>query len=128
MKENQLIQLVEEMTIDEKINQLLQLAAAFYSDKAEEKTGPMSELGLSQETIDTAGTTLRFRCKRSKTCSKEYMQNHRLNIPTLLMADIIHGFRTIFPIPLALGSTWDEAAVEKWRRFQQKKLLFQDYM
>lgn len=38
MKENQLIQLVEEMTIDEKINQLLQLAAAFYSDKAEEKT------------------------------------------------------------------------------------------
>ena len=57
MKENQLIQLVEEMTIDEKINQLLQLAA-FYSDKAEEKTGPMSELGLSQETIDTAGTTL----------------------------------------------------------------------
>lgn len=58
MKENQLIQLVEEMTIDEKINQLLQLAAAFYSDKAEEKTGPMSELGLSQETIDTAGTTL----------------------------------------------------------------------
>ncbi len=30
MKENQLIQLVEEMTIDEKINQLLQLAAAFY--------------------------------------------------------------------------------------------------
>ena len=34
MKENQLIQLVEEMTIDEKINQLLQLAAAFYSDKA----------------------------------------------------------------------------------------------
>lgn len=70
MKENQLIQLVEEMTIDEKINQLLQLAAAFYSDKAEEKTGPMSELGLSQETIDTAGTTLRFRCKRSKTCSK----------------------------------------------------------
>ena len=58
MKENQLIQLVEEMTIDEKINQLLQLAAAFYSDKAEEKTGPMSELGLSQETIDTAGVFL----------------------------------------------------------------------
>ena len=56
MKENQLIQLVEEMTIDEKINQLLQLAAAFYSDKAEEKTGPMSELGLSQETIDTVQT------------------------------------------------------------------------
>ena len=37
MKENQLIQLVEEMTIDEKINQLLQLAAAFYSDKQKKR-------------------------------------------------------------------------------------------
>lgn len=122
MKENQLIQLVEEMTIDEKINQLLQLAAAFYSDKAEEKTGPMSELGLSQETIDTAGTTLGVSgANEAKRVQKEYMQNHRLNIPTLLMADIIHGFRTIFPIPLALGSTWDEAAVEKMAEISAKE-------
>ncbi|BDQ62504.1 hypothetical protein EfsSVR2332_25820 [Enterococcus faecalis] len=129
MKENQLIQLVEEMTIDEKINQLLQLAAAFYSDKAEEKTGPMSELGLSQETIDTAGTTLGVSgANEAKRVQKEYMQNHRLNIPTLLMADIIHGFRTIFPIPLALEALGMKQRLKKWRRFQQKKLLFQDYM
>lgn len=37
MKDKQLITLIEQMTIKEKINQLLQLAAAFYSDKAEEK-------------------------------------------------------------------------------------------
>ena len=49
------------------------------------------------------------------------MQNHRLNIPTLLMADIIHGFRTIFPIPLALGSTWDEAPVEKMAEISAKE-------
>ena len=58
MKDKQLITLIEQMTIKEKINQLLQLAAAFYSDKAEEKTGPMTEMGLNQATIDTAGTTL----------------------------------------------------------------------
>ncbi len=89
----------------------------------------MSELGLSQETIDTAGTTLGVSgANEAKRVQKEYMQNHRLNIPTLLMADIIHGFRTIFPIPLALGSTWMKQQLKKWRRFQQKKLLFQDYM
>ena len=80
----------------------------------------MSELGLSQ-TIDTAGTTLGVSgANEAKRVQKEYMQNHRLNIPTLLMADIIHGFRTIFPIPLALGSTWDEAAVEKMAEISAK--------
>ena len=80
----------------------------------------MSELGLSQETIDTAGTTLGVSgANEAKRVQKEYMQNHRLNIPTLLMADIIHGFRTIFPIPLALGSTWDEARLKNGGDFSK---------
>lgn len=37
MEKTKLTHLLEQMTIDEKIDQLLQLAAAFYSDKAEEK-------------------------------------------------------------------------------------------
>ncbi len=41
MEQQKLTELLSEMTLDEKIDQLLQLAAAFYSDKAEEKTGPM---------------------------------------------------------------------------------------
>lgn len=122
MEVKQLVSLVEEMTIDEKINQLLQLTAAFYSDKAEEKTGPMSELGLAQGTIDTAGTTLGVSgAKEAKRVQKEYMKHNRLHIPIILMADIIHGFRTIFPIPLALGSTWDEAAVEKMAEISAKE-------
>ncbi|MDF0478980.1 glycoside hydrolase family 3 C-terminal domain-containing protein [Vagococcus sp. PNs007] len=122
MNKKQLIQLVEEMTIDEKINQLLQLAAAFYSDKAEEKTGPMSDLGLNQDIIDTAGTTLGISgAKEAKRVQTEYMKNNRLNIPTILMADIIHGFRTIFPIPLALGNSWDEGAIEKMAEISAKE-------
>lgn len=122
MKDKQLITLIEQMTIKEKINQLLQLAAAFYSDKAEEKTGPMTEMGLNQATIDTAGTTLGISgAKEAIRVQKTYMENHRLHIPTLLMADIIHGFRTIFPIPLALGSTWDERAIEEMAEISAKE-------
>ena len=122
MKDKQLITLIEQMTIKEKINQLLQLAAAFYSDKAEEKTGPMTEMGLNQATIDTAGTTLGISgAKEAIRVQKTYMENHRLHIPTLLMADIIHGFRTIFPIPLALGSTWDEQAIEEMAEISAKE-------
>ena len=122
MNKKQLVQLVEEMTIDEKINQLLQLAAAFYSDKAEEKTGPMSDLGLNQDIIDTAGTTLGISgAKEAKRVQTEYMKNNRLNIPTILMADIIHGFRTIFPISLALGNSWDEGVIEKMAEISAKE-------
>ncbi len=122
MEQQKLTELLSEMTLDEKIDQLLQLAAAFYSDKAEEKTGPMGDLGLTQENINNAGTTLGVSgAKEAIRVQKEYIANNRLNIPTILMADIIHGFRTIFPIPLGLGSSWDLAAAEKMAEVSAKE-------
>lgn len=114
METKKLNELLKQMTIDEKIGQLLQLAAEFYSEKAEEKTGPMSNLGLTHEDINNAGTTLGISgAKEAIRVQKEYIENNRLGIPTILMADIIHGFRTIFPIPLGLGSSWDTEVAEK---------------
>lgn len=114
MEQKQLIELLKQMTVDEKVGQLLQLAAEFYSEKAEEKTGPMTDLGLTHEDINNAGTTLGISgAKEAIRVQKGYMENNRLGIPTILMADIIHGFRTIFPIPLGLGSSWDLEAAKK---------------
>lgn len=114
METKKLNELVEQMTIEEKIGQLLQLAAEFYSEKAEEKTGPMSNLGLTHEDINNAGTTLGISgAEEAIRVQKKYMETSRLGIPTILMADIIHGFRTIFPIPIGLGSSWDTKVAEK---------------
>lgn len=114
MEQKQLFDLLKQMTVDEKVGQLLQLAAEFYSEKAEEKTGPMTDLGLSHEDINNAGTTLGISgAKEAIRVQKAYMEHNRLGIPTILMADIIHGFRTIFPIPLGLGSSWDLEAAKK---------------
>lgn len=114
MEQKQLEELLQQMTLDEKIGQLLQLAAEFYSEKAEEKTGPMTNLGLTHDDINNAGTTLGISgAQEAIRVQKEYMTNNRLGIPTILMADIIHGFRTIFPIPLGLGSSWDPEVAEK---------------
>jgi beta-glucosidase len=41
------------------------------------------------------------------------MEKSRLHIPILFGLDVIHGFKTEFPIPLALASTWDPSIVEK---------------
>jgi beta-glucosidase len=44
------------------------------------------------------------------------MKTSRLRIPLIFGLDVIHGFRTTFPIPLAEASTWDPAAVEQTAR------------
>ena len=122
MEKTQLQDLLGQMTQAEKIDQLQQLMAAFYSEKAEEKTGPMGDLDLTEENIKNAGSTLGISgAKEAIRVQKSYMENNRLHIPTLLMADIIHGFRTIFPIPLGLGATWDVAAAEKMAEISAKE-------
>lgn len=113
MEHEQLKCLLSKMSLEEKIDQLIQLAADFYSEKAEERTGPMADLELKESNIQNAGSILGVSgAKESIRIQKEYMANHPLGIPTMFMADIIHGFRTIFPIPLALGSSWDMEAAE----------------
>ena len=114
MRQEELVKLVDELTVEEKVDQLLQLSADFYTKKNEEITGPLTDLGLTEENIKQAGSTLGLSgAQEAIRVQKEYMNKHRLGIPTLMMADIIHGFRTIFPIPLGLGSSWSLEAAEK---------------
>ena len=42
-----------------------------------------------------------------------YLARSRLKIPLLFMADIIYGYKTVFPIPLGLGCTWDPARIRE---------------
>ncbi|WP_218657826.1 beta-glucosidase BglX [Enterococcus thailandicus] len=122
MKQQEILNLLEKMTLEEKIDQLLQLAAEFYSENAEERTGPMADLGLTEATIANAGTTLGVSgAEEAIRIQKKYLEKNRLGIPTILMADIIHGFRTIFPIPLGLGSSWDLDAAEKMAEISAKE-------
>lgn len=43
---------------------------------------------------------------------KQHLENDRNKIPLLFMLDVVHGFKTIFPIPLALGATFDPELVK----------------
>src|SRR6476620_9744575 len=44
------------------------------------------------------------------------VEESRLGIPLIIGADVIHGFRTVFPIPLAEACTWDPALLERASR------------
>ena len=53
--------------------------------------------------------------------TQEAAQESRLKIPVLIGVDVIHGFHTVFPIPLGLSCTWDTGLIEKSARIAAKE-------
>lgn len=116
MTEQQLVSILNQMTIDEKIAQLLQLAAPFYEGAEGEGqiTGPMAAMGITKEVVVNTGSVLGLTgAQQVIQVQKAHMNNNRLGIPLLMMADIVHGYKTIFPVPLALGCSWDMELAER---------------
>ena len=110
----QLKQLLSKMTRDEKIGQMVQLAGEFYKKEDSENTGPMHEMNMTPEKMATIGSVLGVSGADTLiTIQKEHLAKSRLGIPLLFMADVIHGYRTIFPVPLGMASTWDPDLIEE---------------
>lgn len=106
---------VKNMTLEEKIAQLLQLAAPFYDEPGDDSeiTGPMEELGINNDTLRGAGSVLGISgAEKMMAVQKAHLASNRHGIPLLFMADIVHGFKTIFPIPLAIGCSWNPVLAE----------------
>jgi beta-glucosidase len=107
--------LLARMTLEEKIGQLVQ-----YSASQAPTTGPTTA-ALNVNPPGPNGVDSYQLAKSGKLGSMlntvgQQVTNHfqhaavdhtRLHIPLLFGADVIHGFRTIFPVPLATASSWD---------------------
>ena len=116
MSEEILEYILEQMTLAEKIAQLTQLTSSFFegSNHKSDPTGPMNELGINEEIVHNCGSVIGASgAKEIISIQREHLRKSRLSIPLLFMADIIHGFKTIFPIPLAIGCSWDLELAEK---------------
>ncbi len=108
MDKNGLLKLLHSMTLEEKINQMLQVSG-FYFEYEEEGilTGPMNQAGITKRELDTAGSVIGIAgAEKLKKIQRAYMEKHPQGIPLLFMADVIYGFKTIFPIPLAQGCSF----------------------
>lgn len=108
--------LLEQMTLEEKIAQLMQLATFFYKGAAGdgEITGPLEDMGISNDVVQNSGSVLGASgAWEVANIQREHLAENRLGIPLLMMADIVHGFKTIFPVPLAIGCSWDTELAEK---------------
>lgn len=113
MKSQQLRQLLDSLSLDEKIGQLVQLSGEFYQAQ-NIATGPQKSLGITQNMVDLSGSVLNVTgAEQVKRVQEEHLKKGKHPIPLLFMADIIYGYHTVYPIPLGIGATWDPKLVEE---------------
>lgn len=107
--------LINNMTLEQKLAQISQYNAnCLHIGAKGEVTGPAQELALKKEEISAVGSTLNFvGSAEMLPIQKEHLANDPNQIPMLFMQDVVHGYRTIYPIPLALGASFDAELVEE---------------
>ena len=104
--------ILQQMTLEEKIGQLVQYSAG-------QPTGPGTGRTDYEDMIARGQIGSLFNVvdpHQINTYQHIAVEKSRLHIPILFGLDVIHGFKTEFPIPLGLASTWDPAIVEKAAR------------
>ncbi len=100
--------LLPQLTLQEKIGQLTQYSGDWTA------TGPVSFKGNTRDDIRSGrvGSMLNVLGASATRQYQEVAMQSRLKIPLLFGQDVIHGYQTTFPIPLAEAASWDLAAIE----------------
>lgn len=113
MEKEKLLELLNEMTLEEKIYQLVQLDGELYGENAA-VTGPKVKLGISDDVINNIGSVYNvFGAENLKKIQDDYLSKSRLQIPLLFCADVIYGYKTVLPIPLAFACSWNPELVKE---------------
>jgi beta-glucosidase len=104
--------LLKLMTLAEKIGQLSLVPGEYLNGKAEITDRQREEIrrGGIGSMIGIVSAEL------ARSLQRTAIEESRCKIPMLFGLDVIHGFRTVFPIPLAEASTWDPVLIEQAAR------------
>jgi beta-glucosidase len=109
--------LLKQMTLEEKVGQLVQYSAG-------QPTGPGTGRTDYEDMIAKGQIGALFNistAKETNAYQRIAVEKSRLKIPIVFGLDVIHGFRTIFPVPLGMASTWDPALVEQAARIAARE-------
>ena len=108
--------LLSKMTLEEKIGQTVQMPLGRMDFEKVKQLARDGQIGafiyaftaLAGEEGDSS-----LAIEKANTVQKIAVEDSRLGIPIINGRDVIHGYRTIFPTPLAQAASWDGALVEK---------------
>jgi len=98
--------LLQQMTLQEKIGQLNQLSVGGFDPNA----AGMMRAGMVGSILNECNPKVLNRYQKAA------VEESRLGIPLIISRDVIHGFKTMFPIPLGLAATFDPELVEQGAR------------
>lgn len=109
-------QIIGEMTLEEKIGQLTQYNGSW------DVTGPASDAGDNQRKAEDVNSGLVgsmlnvIGVENIRSIQEKAVRNSRFDIPMIFAYDVIHGHKTMFPIPLAEAASWDLEMIEESAR------------
>lgn len=108
--------LLEQMTIEEKVGQLNQFSSyTLVTGALKDETNPDERVKLLRN--GGVGSVLNVvGVEKIRAMQKIAVEETRLGIPLIFAYDIVHGYRTIFPAPLAESSSWDLGLMERTAR------------
>lgn len=107
MTEKELKALLADMTLEEKVDQMNQVAAGMFSGDIT-AMGPMAAKLYPPEVLARTGSVLGgMGAEALKKLQKEQIEKQPHKIPMLFMLDVINGFKTVYPIPLGQGASFD---------------------
>ncbi|MBR2935842.1 MAG: glycoside hydrolase family 3 C-terminal domain-containing protein [Paludibacteraceae bacterium] len=109
--ERQIDGLLSQMTLEEKIAQMTQVCGGKISDD------------IAEQIRNGAGSMLNSVGAEADYYQRIAVEESRLGIPMIFARDVIHGFRTIFPIPLGQAATFDPAIVEEGARIAAEEAI-----
>ena len=97
--------MLAQMTLEEKIGQMSQLDIGYFSDPEDLKQAVRE--GRCGSLLNFFGT------QQVNEIQRIAVEESRLGIPLIIGRDVIHGFRTIFPIPLGMAASWNPEIVKE---------------
>jgi beta-glucosidase len=109
--------LLRQMTLEEKVGQLHQLSGKDF-------TGPQSDAVRNKENdirSGKVGSMLNIKGVAETRRIQALALQSRLKIPLLFGLDVIHGYQTVFPVPLGEASSWDLDAIEQSARIAARE-------
>ena len=118
-------EILESMTLEQKIYHLEQITTGTFLTKGGTYhiiTGPESKLKLDTEMIYDVGTSLNLvGAETMIDAQSNFLKNSKYKIPLMIMQDVIHGHRTLYPINLGVAASFDRALAKELAEMAAKE-------
>jgi beta-glucosidase len=108
--------LLDRMTLEEKVGQMVQVSSDWDltgpapEDDYRQPKAELLQSGLLGSMLNVTGV------EQTREAQRQVLENSRLGIPLIFAYDVIHGYQTMFPIPLGMAASWEPGLVEKAAR------------